>query len=156
MERFTHPSVRRARSDETCDWSTTLERLRTTIVSTTTFSDIREVFHGELATDPGFVAAGTHERNDTLSTIVEKVLDSIAPGGSLANLVLLRIESHGVWHGGASWSDGLVTVLYFEDPNVGVVSYTPSLAASSIHDVRFTRVDVHGPAFPSSPRRGSA
>jgi hypothetical protein len=156
MKRFTPPSVRRARSDETCAWATTLGCLGKTIVSTKTFSEVREVFHGELATDPAFVAAGTLQQNATLRAIIEQVLRSIAPGGSLTNLVLLHIASHGVWHGGASWSDGLVTVLYFEDPNVGVVSYTPSLDGSSIHDVRFTRVDVRGRGFPGSSSRGSA
>jgi hypothetical protein len=160
MGRFTERMTRKRLRDEApSTWDAKIERLRALLVNAETFADITEYFHTALVPDPGFRDAGAFEDDADVEGLMEIALRSLGADGELTDLALVHIASHGMWHGFGRWGEGLTTILYFEEPGMGLVTHVPSIFDSQIHHLRVTCVDprkVTAPALSGPVARGQA
>ena len=155
-ERMTH---KRLRDEAPRTLGAKIGQLRALLVNAEEFKDINDYFHTELVPDAAFRDAGAFEDNDAVAGLMKTALRSLDPDGSLTELVLVHVASHGMWHGFGRWGTGLSTILYFEDPGMGLVCHASSLFDPQTHFFRVTPVDPRGVTVPglSGPvRRGQA
>jgi hypothetical protein len=160
MGRFTERMRRKRLRDEApITWGGKIEHLRALLANAEEFADINDYFHAELVPDAGFRDAGALEHNADVAGLMETALRSRDPNGSFTGLILVHVASHGLWHGFGRWGEGLSTILYFEDPGMGLVCHVPSLSDPQIHFFRVTCVaprDVTIPALSGPVTRGQA
>jgi hypothetical protein len=150
MGRFTERMTRKRLRDEApISWGAKIEQLRALLVNAEKFADINDYFHTELVPDAGFRDAGAFEDNADLAGLMEMALRSLDPDGSLTELNLVHVASHGMWHGFGGWGKGLATILYFENPGMGLVCHVPSLFDPQVHYFRVTCVAPRGVTIPS-------
>lgn len=131
-----------------------IERLRELVVNAEEFAEIHRFFERELACNAAFMDAGEPAHNAELVEAATRALTAVVPGGCLESVLLMHVREAGLWHGFGNWGAGVGIIVYLEDPGMGLISYSPSLADPLVHHIRFTRVQLGAPTNSVRIRRG--
>jgi hypothetical protein len=132
-----------------------LARLRDLLVTGEELVEASNYFHEALVPDETFLRLGAGEENPRLLAIISGVLKAIAPGGSLAYPMILRLEEHAMCHGCAFWHGGVAMFFHFEELDLGLCSYQRNLTDPNVQFVRFSVSPARNCWF-ASTQRGSA
>lgn len=111
-------------------------------------AQISDYFGDCLAEDADFMRRSNAARHALLEQVIRGALRACFGGSPRCDLHLLQVAEWNFWHGAAVWSpNGVVLVLYFEGPDLGLLSVARSLTDGTVHFVRFsvcaTGVTIH-------------
>jgi len=117
-------------------------QLRTLLMTSETLNDVSDYFHNSLALDESFFVAGEWSSNPRLLAALQAELEIVAPEGKLGTAFLISLPEQAFCHGYSSWGKGHVVFFYFEQLDLGFLSYSPSLRSVEVTFVRFSMADA--------------
>lgn len=126
------------------------------LVSAKNLVDVSQYFHNVLVPDVAFSRAGEPAQNEQLVGVIEAVLHSLDPNGTLIEPLLIHIPEHEMWHGPARWGDGHALLLYFGGPDIGLCCYARALTDPRTAFARFSVARSSGTTLPGRVTRGQA
>jgi hypothetical protein len=132
-----------------------LLRLRELLESDEPLREVSQYFHDRLVSDEAFMAAGTCQETPRIVAAVQAVLKSLAPGREPSQVFSIRLVAERFSHGFLSWGRGVVIFAYFEELDLGFLSYALQLTDPNVTFARFAVSPVPAGAF-ASAIRGSA
>jgi len=100
-------------------------------------ADISHYFHERLVPDDAFMAAGNCEETPRVIAALEAILGQLSPGHEASQVFTIRLATERVCHGFLSWGRGVVIFAYFEEPDLGFLSYAPALTDPNVTFARF-------------------
>jgi hypothetical protein len=133
-----------------------LLRLRELLLEGTELASVSQYFHDRLVPDEGFMAAGSCLETPRVIGAVQAVLGSLAPGREPSHVFSIRLLAERFSHGFLTWGQGVVIFAYFEDLDLGFLSYAPQLTDPNVTFARFTVTSLPTGAFAAGSKRGSA
>lgn len=114
-----------------------LLRLREMLETGTELAEVSHYFHERLVPDDSFMAAGTCQERPKVMAAVEAVLTKLAPGRAPSQVFAIHLAAERMTHGFLSWGEGVVVFAYFDELQLGFLSYAPQLTDPN---VTFARV----------------
>jgi hypothetical protein len=109
-------------------------------------AQISDYFGDYLVEDSEFMRRGVSARHALLEQVIRGALRACFGSNPLYDLHLLHVAEWNFWHGAAVWRpNGVVLVLYFEGPDLGLLSVARSLQDSTVHFVRFSVCAARAP-----------
>jgi len=123
-----------------------LAKLKDLLQTAENFGDIVTFFFDHLSNDRTFIDHSKPAKHPLIKPALQTVAaqlfkeDPVAPtsgaGAPISNMVLLKLRKHPFYHGACFIQGRPVTVLYFEDIDMGVVCTTSTYPY--MHFARFT------------------
>jgi hypothetical protein len=123
-----------------------ISELRELLLNAKDLGEISDYFYNVLVPDDVFISAGARSSNARLFTVLQAVLEKVAPEGKLGTPLLLRLDEQSLCHGYATWGPGHVVFFYFEQLDRGFCCFCRNLSSSEVSYMRFSLTNVPGVA----------
>ena len=128
-----------------------LATLKDKLIHTNNFSEVLDYFLTHFGMDRDFIAEGEKTESPFLEMIVQEVGKQLFQKPvRVHGLLLSRLPEHQFIHGGGQLNGKMITLLYFEDVQVGLLAVLWSARPSETKMARFSGRTLSGSHKPSA------
>ncbi len=128
-----------------------LANLKDQLLKAKEFHTVYTYFLDHFGNDRDFIALGTRIRHSLLEDICAQILEQIFKREVKPESLfpLSHLPEHNFIHGGGMIHGHLVTVMYFDDVDAGMMGITPILGSIETRFIRFSPKGMRGNPKPS-------